>query len=53
MDVQSIVAQLRQEANRIEHAIGVLTGLRSQGTRRGRPPERSQGEPGSIKNVVT
>jgi hypothetical protein len=26
MDIQSIVAQLRQEVNRIEHAIAALTG---------------------------
>src|SRR5271167_2960606 len=45
MDIQSIVAQLRQEASRIEHAITALTGLGSQPARRGRPPKRSQAKP--------
>jgi hypothetical protein len=42
MDIQSIVAQLRQEASRIEHAIAALTGLGSQSARRGRSPKTSQ-----------
>ena len=49
MDIQSIVAQLRQEASRIEHAIAALTGLGSQPARRGRPPKRSQAKPVSGK----
>jgi len=43
MDIQSIVAQLRQEANRIEQAIAALVGLGSQPARRGRPPKVSKG----------
>ena len=42
MDIQSIVAQLRQEANRVEQAIAALVGLGSQPARRGRPPKASQ-----------
>src|ERR1039458_10367260 len=49
MDIQSIVAQLRQEATRIERAIAALTGLDSQPARRGRPPKRSQAKPASVK----
>lgn len=43
MDIQSIVAQLRQEANRIEQAIAALVGLGFQPARRGRPPKVSKG----------
>ena len=42
MDIQGVVAQLRQEASRIEHAIAALTGLDSQPARSGRPPKKSQ-----------
>jgi len=42
MDIQSIVAQLRQEASRIEQAIAALVGLSSQRAPRGRPPKVSQ-----------
>ncbi len=49
MDIQSIVAQLRHEARRIEHAIAALTGLGSQSARRGRPPKRSQAKQASVK----
>lgn len=43
MDIQGLVAQLRQEASRIERAIAALVGLGSQPTRRpGRPPKASQ-----------
>jgi hypothetical protein len=49
MDIQSIVEQLRQEANRIEHAIAALAGLGSQSAQRGRPPKRSQAKPAQIK----
>ncbi len=49
MDIQSIVAQLRQEASRIEHAIAALAGLGSQPARRGRPPKGSQAKPASGK----
>ena len=47
MDIQSIVAQLRQEASRIENAIAALVGLGSQPARRGRPPKVSQVKPAS------
>ena len=47
MDIQSIVAQLRQEASRIEQAIAALAGLGSQPARRGRPPKVSQARPAS------
>src|SRR5271167_2344812 len=42
MDIQSIVAQLREEASRIEQAIAALVGLGSQPARRGRPPKAKQ-----------
>ena len=42
MDIQDIVAQLRQEANRIDDAIAALVGLDFQPVRRGRPPKVSQ-----------
>jgi len=42
MDIQDIVAQLRQEASRLERAIAALVGLGSQPARRGRPPKVSQ-----------
>src|ERR1039458_7032168 len=47
MDIQSIVAQLRQEASRIENAIAALVVLGSQPARRGRPPKVSQAKPAS------
>src|SRR5450756_31468 len=47
MDIQSIVAQLRQEASRIENAIAALVGLGSQPARRGRPPKEKQAKPAS------
>ena len=47
MDTQSIVAQLRQEASRIENAIAALVGLGSQPARRGRPPKGRQAKPAS------
>jgi hypothetical protein len=47
MDIQSIVAQLRQEASRIERAIAALVGLGSQPARRGRPPKVSPAKPAS------
>lgn len=50
MDIQGIVAQLRQEANRIEHAIAALVGLGSKPGRRGRPSKSSQAKPaGGVK----
>ena len=49
MDIQSIVAQLRQEASRIEHAIAALAGLGSRPARRGRPSKRTQAKPTSVK----
>ena len=42
MDIQNIVAQLRQEASRIEQAIAALLGLGPQPARRGRPAKKSQ-----------
>ena len=45
MDIQSVVAQLRQEVNRIERAMAALVGLGSQPARRGRPPKVSQVRP--------
>jgi hypothetical protein len=47
MDIQSIVAQLKQEASRIEQAIAALVGLGSQPARRGRPPKATQAKPAS------
>ncbi len=47
MDIQSIVAQLKQEASRIEHAIAALMGLGSQPVRRGRSRKISQTKPKS------
>jgi hypothetical protein len=49
MDVQSIVAQLRQEASRIENAIAALVGLGSQPARRGRPTKGRQAKPSRRK----
>lgn len=42
MDIQSILAQLRQQAEHIDKAIAALVGLGSQPARRGRPPKASQ-----------
>ena len=43
MDIESIVAQLREQLGRIENAIASLVGLGSQsGVRRGRPPKAQQ-----------
>src|ERR1700758_626149 len=47
MDIQSIVAQLKQEAGRLEQAIAALAGLGPQPARRGRPPKASQTKPAS------
>src|ERR1019366_596904 len=47
MDIQSIVAELRQEASRIENAIAALVGLGSQPARRRRPPKGSHAKPAS------
>jgi hypothetical protein len=49
MDIQSIVAQLRQEASHIEHAIAALTELGSRPARRGRPAKRNQAKPTNVK----
>jgi hypothetical protein len=49
MDIQSIVAQLRQEASRIHRAIAALVGLGSQPARRGRPPKAKQAAPAPSK----
>ena len=45
MDIQIIVARLRQEASRIEQAIAALVGTGSQHARRGRPRKSSQVTP--------
>jgi hypothetical protein len=45
MDIQSVVAELKQELGRIDHAIAALVGLGSQPARRGRPPKAQQAEP--------
>jgi hypothetical protein len=46
VDIQGIVAQLRQEASRIENAIAALLGLGSQTARRG------PGRPAGSKNAT-
>jgi hypothetical protein len=46
MDIQSIVAQLREEADRIEHALAALLGLGSQ------PARRGPGRPAGSKNAA-
>ena len=51
MDIQGIVAELKQEASRIERAIAALVGLGSQSPRRGRPPKLSQAKPASGQNT--
>jgi hypothetical protein len=45
MDTTNIVAQLRQELNRIDQAIAALEGLGQTAPRRGRPPKSSQAAP--------
>jgi hypothetical protein len=47
MDIQDILAHLRQELERIDKAIAALMGLGSQPARRGRPPKVSQTKPTS------
>jgi outer membrane protein TolC len=42
MDIQSLVAQLRNEVETIESAIAALVGLGQTTPRRGRPPKASQ-----------
>ena len=42
MDIQGIVAELKQEASRIERAIAALVGLGQTAPRLGRPPKASQ-----------
>ncbi len=42
MDIPGIVAQLRQEASRLQRAIAALVGPGSRPARRGRPPKVSQ-----------
>lgn len=39
MDIENVVAQLRNEISRIEHAIAALEGLGQTTPRRGRPPK--------------
>ena len=46
MDIQSIVAQLRDEVSRIEQAIAALVGFGSQ------PARRGPGRPAGSKNVT-
>ena len=47
MDIESVVALLRQEVSRIEQAIAALVGTGSQPARRGRPPKASQAKAAS------
>ena len=47
MDIQAVVAELKQEAIRIERAIAALVGLGPQPSRRGRPPKRTYAKPAS------
>ena len=49
MDIQSLVAQLRDEVETIESAIAALVGLGQTAPRRGRPPKASQ--PMKAKNL--
>jgi len=42
MDIQTLVAELRQEIGKIESAIEALLGLGQTKPRRGRPPKASQ-----------
>lgn len=42
MDIQEIVAGLRQEMSRIEQAIAALVGMGEPAPRRGRPPKAGQ-----------
>ena len=49
MDIQNVVAQLRQEVARIEQAIAALVGLGSRPVRRGRPSKASYGKQASLK----
>src|ERR1039458_1108302 len=53
MDIQGIVAQLRQEASRIENAIAALMGLGSQPARRGRPPKTQASQPATRKRTMS
>ena len=52
MEVQRIVAQLREEVSRIEQAIAALVGLGSQPARRGRPPKSGQANAAGRKRRV-
>src|SRR5271167_1322589 len=47
MDIQSIVAELGQEASRSEPAVAALVRLGSRPARRGRPPKVSRAKPAS------
>jgi hypothetical protein len=49
MDIQSVVAELRQEASRIEHAIAALTGLGSQTGRHVGRLRGTQAKPVKVK----
>ncbi len=42
MDIQGVVAELRQEVSRIQAAIAALVGSGSQPARRGGPPKAGQ-----------
>jgi len=42
MDIQGIVAELKQQASRIEQAITALAGFGPPAPRRGRPPQATQ-----------
>ena len=45
MDIQRVMAQLREETSRIEKVIAALAGLDSQPARRGRPPNVGNAKP--------
>jgi hypothetical protein len=46
MDIQSILADLKRERERLDRAIGALEGLGTQTRRRGRPVGSGQGAAG-------
>jgi hypothetical protein len=52
MDIQSIVAQLKEELSKIEHALEALVGVGSQPARRGRPPKGSSA-PSGKKRILS
>lgn len=53
MDIQNLLAELRAEFSRINHAITVLEGLYSSPPRRGRPPKSKISAPTPSKKRPT